>query len=468
MMKTKLVLWGTNAQDEKVLIALELRPKDNKVNIFTFPESAATEEFAQQMMQEWRNGTAVTFPEGHTTLERELSVSDSLLPEDLRVERGDIVNRAQTEWHFIVLSSKLNEVYETELGELKQKVTQLSAYSSDVWDDLKGFWNKVQEQVRDRNLFREHANTLRDNTNQLFDTMKGMRAALDAEFQSLSKEAHDGFMATIQGVEERVQNNGRLASIFDELKSIQQKFRDAKLTREHRSSVWERLDAAFKVVKEKRFGSNANSESSAMERLQRRYDGLINAIDKMEKSIDRDEKDLEFQNRKIATTDGQLEAQIRQAKIKMIEERIRSKKEKLTEMNETKVDLEKKMASQRDKDAKRAERSKIEAAKALAKEKIANNIKTAEHARAVDSNKLEAAAAAIGKKVKPATPSVAATAKANVEILEKPATEAVQETVEATTTKETTTSELIDNAVDTAKAVSKTLDSEDAVSSEEE
>ncbi len=441
-MKTKLVLKGTNTQEEKLVIALQLRPKENKVDIYTFPEADVTDEFEQQLMQEWRNGSEVSFPENHTHIERELAVTESLLPEDILVERTDIINRAQTEWHFIVLSSKLNEVYETELGELKEKVDQLSAYSSDVWNDLKGFWAKVQDQVRDRNLFREHANALRDNTNVLFGRLKELRAALDAEFQNLSQTAHDSFIESLQTIEQRANEGGKLSSIFDELKSLQHKFREAKLTREHRSLVWERLDGAFKMVKEKRFGSSANNESSAMERLQRRYNGLINAIEKMERSIDRDRKDLEFQRRKIADTDGQLEAQIRQAKIKMIEERIRSKEEKFGEMNQTKVELEGRIEAQKTKDAKRAERNKIEDAKRAAKQKIAAEIKNAEVARESDSEKLEKAASAISQKAK-----------------KKAATEAP-----ATVTTEA----LIDNAVATAAALPNNTTSSSPSNSEEE
>ena len=97
-MKTKLVLWGKNAQDERVLIALQLRPQENKVDLWTFPENIATEDFSQKMLNEWRNGTQVDFPEGSTHSEKELSITESLLPEDLKVERGECNIIFQISW----------------------------------------------------------------------------------------------------------------------------------------------------------------------------------------------------------------------------------------------------------------------------------------------------------------------------------------------------------------------------------
>lgn len=390
-MKSKLVLWGSNAQDEKCLIAVSLRAADNKVDIWTFPESVATEDFYQQMMKDWRDGEGMELPEPKTHIERDLSLTDSLLPDDLKVERGDVVQRAQTEWHFVVLSSKLHDAYESQLADLKDRVNKLESFDQPTWDNLKEFWDKVQEQVRDRNLFRDHADRLRANTNELFGQMKTLRTKLDEEFEKLSKEAHDKFMSSLAEVERKMESGARVPVLFDELKKLQSMYREAKnLTREHRNKIWDKLDGTFKAVKEKRFGAKPGEggkegSGSMLQATQRRLDGLVSAIDKMEQSIRRDRNDLEFQTHKINTTDGQLEAQIRQAKLKMIDERIHSKEEKLNEMNTTKAELEKRIVSLKEKEARRA-------AQEAAKEKIVGEMKAAAEAREDVSEKLDKAA----------------------------------------------------------------------------
>lgn len=453
-MKTKIVLWGTNEKDERVLVALQLRAKDNKVDLFTFPESLVTEDFYNQMMDNWRNDKDCPFPEGYQQVERNLSATESLLPETLKVERGDLVQRAQTEWHFVVLSSKLNETYQSELADLKEKIEGLTNFESAKWDDLKTFWNKVQSQIQERNLFREHANTLRESTNGLFDHLKKLRSSLDEEFKTESKGVYDKFMTTLGEVDEKVSKGLNLQSIFNELRNIQRDFKDTKLTKEHRSKVWNKMDKLFKVVKEKRYGADAVTGNSPMDRLKKRYDGLLSALGRMETSIKRDHNDLEFQGKRIADSEGQLEAQIRTAKIKMIEDRISSKKEKLDDMLKTKTELESKMAAQEERDRKNAERAKEqkakEAAKEAAKEKIAAQIAESQESHSASAEDLAKAAAAI------------AAAKA------KPKSEAPKEEAPKVEDKESsaetlmsavgvTLGEAFEDAVDTVKAIAEVV-----------
>lgn len=358
-MKNKVVIWGTNAQDEKVLIALELQAATNKVLLYTFPEAITSEDFVEQMMNQWRNGNEVALPEGYSVLERELSVTENLLPDDLKVDRTDIIHRAQTEWHFAILSAKLHAAYQQELAEFKEKIDSLNAYDHHLWDNLRNFWNKVQDQARDRNLFREHADNLRDNINGLFDVLKQMRSKVQDEFMNSSQKVYDEFNKTLEDVEARIAAGGnRLNSVFEDLKQMQRRYRDAKMSNEHRNALWTRLDGAFKSAKARKFGAAVN-EGSIVERHERRLSGLLDAVRRMEDSIRRDEDELNFQQKKIAATEGQLEAQLRSAKIKMVEERIASKREKLAEMLQTRNDVQKQIENAKNKEAKRQKMEEI-------------------------------------------------------------------------------------------------------------
>ena len=417
-MKTKLVLWGTDAENEKVLIGLELRPDANKVDIYTFPKAIATEEFTNKLMEEWRNGTDLTFPEGFQHIERELTVADSILPDNLKVDKGDLIQRAQTEWHFLVLSTKLNEAYRAELEELREKVDKLTSYDGGMWDTLKNFWDKVQKQVQERNLFREHADALRDGINTMFVKLKDMRTSLNQEFESKSAEAHNSFMAMLDAIVERIKSNPKSASIFEDLKQMQADYRAAVMTRDHRNQVWERLDSAFKMAKGERNATSGGGDfTSASARIQNRLDGLNAAIQKMETSANRDKEELDFQQKKINTTDGQLEAQIRQAKLRMVSERYESKKAKLDEMLATKADVEKSLAAALEKEAKKS---------SAKSEKVTEEVKTETTAEA------------------PATES----------IREKVA-EIVESSVEATENVVESLENAMEDAIDTAQAVAE-------------
>ncbi len=366
-MKTKLVLRGTNAEGQEVLLAIRLRAEDNMVDVWVFPQEVATRELERQLYDEWREGKEVPFPEPHEHFEKELSLTESFLPEGIQPEREDLIQRAQTEWHFIVLSHKLVQTYEQELTELRERVAQLEQYDKGVWNQLKGFWDKVQEQVRDRNLLRRHANELRDNVNELFAKMKALRAAMDEEFHHQSREKFEYFKNRLAEITEKAEQGLNLAGLFEELKQLQEEYRKARMTRDHKNTIWDELNLAFKLVKEKRFGKEAAS-NSPLERLQRRYNGLLAAIEKMERSIKRDKDDLKFQQRKIERSEGQLEAQLRKAKIMMIEERVRSKEEKLAEMLQTKKELEERLEKLKAREAKKQTAQQQEAPAAAAPE----------------------------------------------------------------------------------------------------
>ncbi|MDZ7879753.1 MAG: hypothetical protein U5L45_18895 [Saprospiraceae bacterium] len=427
-----MVLWGTTEQNDRVLIAMELRAEENKVQTWLFPEAIASPEFSQKMLNDWRNGATVAFPEGFTHSERELNLTESLMPAGITVERGDFIQRAQSEWQFIVLSTKLNQAYKSELAELQDKIGQMTEFSGEVFGALKGFWGKVNNQVKDRNLFREHADELRDTTNELFEQLKGMRTAVMNEYEDNSKKWFEQLNATLDDVEQRIESGiQRFPELFDKLKHTQAQFRDQKLTRDHSNELWGRIDLLFKTLKEKRFGNDATNEGNPTDRMAKRLEGLIAAVDKMQVSIDRDREELNFQKKRVASSEGQLEAQIRQAKINMILERVKSKEEKLAEMLATKQDVESKMVSFRAKEDRRvAEEAKKVADAAVRKAE-------AEQAAAVVAE-VETAPAPIVEAV-PVVASVTTTTVSEVSTLSTPIVRTVVSEVRTTTAPTVTT-----------------------------
>ena len=414
-MKNRIVFWGKNENSEKLLLALELLAEEGKVRVISFPESLVSEEFNQLLTKDWRDGKSIDFPEGFKSADVELTISGSILPPGISAEKMDLVTRAQTEWNFSILSSRLFRSYQSELNEFKDKVERALHFDKNMWDELKSFWDRVQEQARDKSLFREHSEHLRQETNDLFGKLKDLRGKLDEEFDRTSKTLFEDVVAKLSDIENKVREGIRLQPLFDELKDIQKKIREVKLNRDHRNKIWEKLDATFKVLKEKRFGPETADDNNPLVRIQKRYEGLIAAIEKMENSVGRDIDELNFQNGKVNTSFGQLEAQIRQAKVAMIEERVRSKKEKLAEMYATKTELDRKMEQLQEKEKRKADELLKEDAKKAAQEKIANEIAAAnaarEKAKGAKESLFDAATSILGDSITNMVDSVKAVAE---------------------------------------------------------
>jgi DNA repair exonuclease SbcCD ATPase subunit len=292
-------------------------------------------------------------------------------------------------------------MYKSELEELKERIDQISEFDNVLWDELRGFWDKVQGQVNDKNLFREHGASLREKTNGLFDKLKTLKKSLDKQFDEQSKKYMTSFKEELTEIENKIDQGLGLSPLFEELKKVQSKLRDFRFTKNDRNELWSNIDIAFKKLKEKRGAtSHGGGNVNSLSRVENRYEGLIGAISKMQKSIDFDQRELDFQIKKVEGSEGQLEAQLRQAKIRMIEERVNSKKEKLDDMLKTKTDLEHKIEKEKKRAEKVEKQEKLEDAKEVVKLKIASEI--SEQSKEMDkiSDKLEKAASELAKKPK--------------------------------------------------------------------
>lgn len=394
-MRNRIAVWGRDAQEKRVLITIELQVSDNIVRIQTYPEKVVSDDVFKSFMDKWRKNQEVELPEPDRVIARELSVSEGLLPEDLKAEQTDMILRAQTEWHFHVLSDKLAQSYKSELAEIEDRIERATEYSSDLWNQAKNFWQKVQSQLEDKTLLREQGNDIRKRVDKSFEELKAMRDALNDKYKEESVKHVAKFNALLEDAEKRIGEGTHLNKVFNDLRDIQKKFHNVKFTKEDRDAIYSRIDAAFKDVKEKRGqGGGSDRGDRNASRTAARLDGLMKAMDRMRSGIGRDENDLKFELRRIEKTDGQLEKQIRQAKVVMIESRIASKQLKLDDMVKTKDQLEKAIESEKAKAEKKAkkaaERAAADAAKAKIAAEMANRVVTPE-----EQAKLEAAAAAI-------------------------------------------------------------------------
>ena len=113
-MNTRLVLWGKIGTDRKALIALYLEEAAAKIHIYAFPKDEVSKEIQDALFVEWKNGGDFSFPENAHHWEIDAN-SDSILPEEVKVERVDIVLQSQHKWGKKLMSSEINQLLTDEV-----------------------------------------------------------------------------------------------------------------------------------------------------------------------------------------------------------------------------------------------------------------------------------------------------------------------------------------------------------------
>jgi len=83
-MNTKIVIGATNEKEEKLLCTLELKPKENKVEIWSIPDKDVTDQLEGDLINKWKKNEEVVLPESAIKIDRPLSISESILPDNLQ------------------------------------------------------------------------------------------------------------------------------------------------------------------------------------------------------------------------------------------------------------------------------------------------------------------------------------------------------------------------------------------------
>ena len=122
-------MWGEIGTDRKALITFNLEEENAKIHIYAFPRENVTKEIQDALFVEWKNGGDYTFPENAIHWEIDAN-SDTILPENMKVDRLDTVLQSQHKWGKKLMSSKINQLLTDEVKRWIKAVSSLHSSTS--------------------------------------------------------------------------------------------------------------------------------------------------------------------------------------------------------------------------------------------------------------------------------------------------------------------------------------------------
>ena len=404
-MRDRFITWGT-LDEQRRLMTFELDVDDAEIIRRVLPAADSSEELRQTVINAWMQRTTMPYPEGTVTERVAFASFGSIVPDGAEVEDKVRVASAEREWPFDLISAQLKRQFRGELEEFRERVDALEAFDENVYERLKAISDKISGELKEGTLRRHDFGKLQVLTDEMFGTMKRLRQGARKKRDAESKTVKRAFLEELAAAQTKLEEKQPLRKLFNELRGIQTRVKEASMAHSDRNALRKRLDELFKAVKSEMdaSGETASGLSQRRAHLENRLKGLQGAISRMRYSVDRDNKDMFYEGRRRERANNQMAEQLAALKLTTIGDRAKSKASRLDDMLATQADLEKKLAKlikaeEREKakrEEREAQRAKARAAAGASREGDATATgKKRRGRRAVHPSVLKSAAAGI-------------------------------------------------------------------------
>ena len=366
-MNTRLVLWGKIGTDRKALIALYLEEAAAKIHIYAFPKDEVSKEIQDALFVEWKNGGDFSFPENAHHWEIDAN-SDSILPEEVKVERVDIVLQSQHKWGKKLMSSKINQLLTDEVKLLEEKTAVLAVYEQSAWEKAKAQWEKIASYQKKNEISWEQTMVLKDKINAIFETLKAIKRIDNENEDQANTVLIKKYEKRIEDLQSKLIYNDQWKHIFDELKKIQAEIKDAAMRWNHKRSIYNQINTVFDDLRKYRM-------TEVVSKTQERITQLTKILKGLNDSIDRDNESYRQQVEKLQHyTRGKLSVEELQQRFGNILERTKEKEAKADGIRQTiaqlkaQIEKEKKQHEEREQQRLKKEQEEQAAAEKAAQE----------------------------------------------------------------------------------------------------
>jgi hypothetical protein len=338
-MQQRIVMWGEIGTDNKALVTIQLLENDAKIIINAFPKDSVTKELQDKIFVEWKNGGEIEFPE--TTFQWTIDANqDNILPENVKVERPELITQTQHKWSRKIMSAKVMQLLTDETEHILQNIDSIQNYDQKLWDKAKQQWDKIADYQKKGEITWEQTTLLKEKINLVFDALKAVKRITSENDVEQSRILSKNFEATIEKLQNKLIYPDQWKHIFEELKKIQEELKEAPIRWNSKKNLYDKINSIYDDLKKYRATENINKSKSRIKQLNQILSGIYD-------SINREKDNYEIQVEKMQHyTRGRVQLDEIKNRFNYILDRIKEKENKAENIKKTIAEVEKLLAKE--------------------------------------------------------------------------------------------------------------------------